>query len=254
MFCKEAITQRKQMEKNLKNHEVIEDLNLDGLKIIQSTKLYRFTSDPVILANFVKAKKTDRLLDIGTGSGIIPILVCHKTNLKSAVGVELQPEMADMATRSVELNALSDKITIQNVDIKDFKSVHVFDIVTCNPPYKKCGTCKPNEEKSKAIARHEITLNLTEVCACAKKHLKFGGRFYVCIDASRTAELLFELKSVGIEPKKMFYSQSSLCASPSILFVEAVNGGKEGIKVLPNVVVNDKDGNYLENVKKMRFE
>ena len=246
--------QRKKMEKNLKNHEVIEDLMLGGLKIIQSTRLYRFTSDPIILANFVKAKKTDRILDIGTGSSIIPILVCHKTNPKHIVGVELQKELANMALRSVVLNNLSEKITIQNVDIKDFKSEKVFDIVTCNPPYKKCGTSKPNESQSKALARHEITLNLKEVCLCAKKNLKFGGKFYVCIDAERTAELLFELKCVGLEPKKMFYSQSSLGASPSILFVEAVNGGKEGIKVLPNIIVNDKDGKYLETVKKMRFE
>lgn len=242
------------MESSLKENEVLEDLNLDGLKIIQNKKLYRFTSDPVILANFVSAKKTDKLLDIGTGSGIIPILVCHKTNLKSAVGVEIQTPMADMAKRSVEFNNLTQKIIIETADIKSFQSTQVFDIVTCNPPYKKAGACKPNEEKSKALARHEITLNLKEVCVCAKKHLKFGGRFYVCLDASRTAELLFELKNIGLEPKKMFFTQSDVSAYPSIVFVEAVSGGKEGIKVLPNVVVNDKDGKYLESVKKMRFE
>ena len=241
------------MEKILKENEVLEDLCLDNLQIIQNIGLYRFTSDPVILANFVKAKKTDRLLDIGTGSGIIPILVCHKTTLQCAVGVEIQPEMADMARRSVEFNNLQDRISIQNVDIKSFNCNEVFDIVTCNPPYKKAGTSKPNEEKSKALARHEIMLNLKEVCLHAKKHLKFGGKFYVCMDASRTAELLFELKNVGLEPKRMFFTQSDESMPPAIVFVEAVNGGKEGIKVLPNLIVNDKNGKYLESVKKMRF-
>ena len=241
------------MEKMLKENEVLEDLCIDNLKIIQNTGLYRFTSDPVILANFVKAKKTDKLLDIGTGSGIIPILVCSKTNIKSAVGVEIQPEMADMARRSVEFNNLQDRISIQNVDIKSFNCNEVFDIITCNPPYKKAGTCQPNEAKSKALARHELALNLKEVCFYAKKYLKFGGKFYVCMDACRTAELLFELKNVGLEPKRMFFTQSDVLAPPAIVFVEAVNGGKENIKVLPNLVVNDKDGKYLESVKKMRF-
>lgn len=242
------------MQKMLKENEVMEDLCLDGLQIIQNTNLYRFTSDPVILANFVKAKKTDWLLDIGTGSGIIPILVCHKTFLKGAVGVEIQQQMADMAIRSVKFNNLQSKISIENVDIKNFSSKQAFDIVTCNPPYKKAGTSKPNEVESKALARHEIALNLKEVCLQAKKHLKFGGRFYVCMDACRTAELVCDLKQVGLEPKRMFFTQGAVTAAPSIVFIEAVKGGKEGVKILPNVVVNDKDGKYLECVKKMRFQ
>jgi tRNA1(Val) A37 N6-methylase TrmN6 len=239
----------------LKENETLEDLDLDGLKIIQSKDLYRFTSDPVILANFVSASPKQKLLDIGTGSGIIAILACHKNNLKTVLGVELQGKLADMARRSIEYNNLSEKITIINEDIKNFCKTHnqEFDVITCNPPYKKQGVGQCNINQSARLARHEIALTLHELCGCVKKLLKFGGKFYVCLDADRTAELIYELKQNGLEPKKMFFTQSSETKRSSIVFVMAVSGGKEGVEVLPTLITNDKDGKYLETVRKMRF-
>lgn len=240
----------------LKENEKIEDLCLDGLKIIQSPSLYRFTSDAVILANFVKAKPTDKLLDLGTGSGIIAILATYKNQLKNTVGIELQTELADMANRSVLLNKLENNIKIINADMKKLKQFDLpeFDIVVCNPPYKKIGTSKLNKSETDKIARHETTITLKEICQTASKSLKFGGKFYVCLDADRTAELLYLLKSENLEPKKMFFTQSSEKSVAKIVFVQAIKGGKESVKVLPMLITNDKDGKYLEIVKQMKFE
>lgn len=243
------------MENRLLPNEVVEDLCLDGLGIIQNTGLYRFTSDAVILANFVRAKRTDALLDIGTGSGIVAILATHKNNLSNVIGVEIQPEMADMARRSVALNQMQDRIKIMNADVRDFYKIcpKVFDIITCNPPYKKAQAGKVNVCESKRLARHEVTLDLPTLCKVASRHLKFGGKFFVCMDAVRSAELLCELKNAGLEPKKMFFTQSSAESEGKILFVQAQKGAKAGIRVLPTLITNDLDGTYLETVKKMRF-
>lgn len=243
------------MKNNLKQNEVVEDLCLDGLAIIQNTGLYRFTSDAVILANFVRAKHSDALLDIGTGSGIVAILASHKNNLSNVIGVEIQPEMANMARRSVAMNNMQDRIKIVNADIRDFHKVchKVFDVITCNPPYKKAQAGKVNDCQSKRLARHEVALDLPTLCKVASGHLKFGGKFFVCMDAVRSAELLYELKNAGLEPKKMFFTQSSPESEGKILFVQAQKGAKAGIRVLPTLITNDKDGAYLETVKKMRF-
>lgn len=241
------------MKINLQEHEVLEDLCLGGPQIIQNKNLYRFTSDSVILANFVRTGVKDSMLDIGTGSGIIPILVGLKTLVKHIDAVEVQLPMAEMATRSIELNNLSNRIQVFNCDIKNFKNGVQYDVITCNPPYKKAGTSKPNQNHSKSIARHEVLLNLSQLCLEVKKRLKFGGRFYVCMDADRACELIFELKKVSLEPKKMFFSQSSISSKANIVFVEAIHGGKEGVMVLPCLITNDTDGKYLEQIKKMRY-
>ena len=238
----------------LKRNEKIEDLCLDNLKIIQNTELYRLTSDAVILANFIKAKPNDRLLDLGTGSGVIAILATYKNDLKSTVGVEIQPELAEMAQKSVFLNNLENRITIINQDMKSFKPENAFDVIVCNPPYKKQGSNRLSQNLSQQIARHEIKITLSEVCHAASKFLKFRGKFYICCDADRVAELIYYLKESKLEPKKMFFTQSSPKTTAQIVFIEAVKGGKEGIKVLPVLITNDINGHYLEIVKSYRFE
>lgn len=238
---------------SLNSGEVLEDLCLDGLKIIQSPALYRFTSDAVILANFVHAKQTHRLLDLGTGSGIIAILATHKNNLCGSVGVELQEELCSMATRSVALNRLADRIQIINANIKTFKATKPFDVVTCNPPYKKTLGLKISDNPSRAMARHEVAITLAEICKCASQNLKFGGKFYVCMHADRAAELLCELSKCNLQPKKMFFAAPQPNSIAKTIFVMAQKGGKIGVQVLPTVITNSANGQYLEEVKKRRF-
>ncbi|MDD3397424.1 MAG: methyltransferase [Clostridia bacterium] len=249
------------MNNLLKNDEKLEDLQLDGLQIIQSKKFYRFTSDAVILANFVSVGSKDFLMDLGTGSGIIAILTAYKNKPKKVFGIELQEELADMARRSVQFNKLENLIEIINCDIKELQSAKIrqelniseADVVVCNPPYKKAGTSALNNTENKSIARHEVALNMDELLKVVKVLLKYGGRFYVVYDSNRTAELISKLKTNNLEPKKIFFTQPSPDNDATLVFVEAVKGGKEGVKVLPVLITNDKDGKYLEKIKNLKF-
>lgn len=245
----------------LKSGEEFEDLQLDGMKIIQSKDLYRFTSDAVILANFVRAKSSDVLLDLGTGSGIIAILATYKNNIQTAIGIDIQPKLVDMATRSVAHNNLTERISIVELDMKQLLSsrevekfgFNRFDVITCNPPYKKRGSAKKvNQNESQSIARHEIEINLAEICKVASNCLKFKGKFYICLDSDRVAELIYNLKTNGLEPKRMFFTQPSEESEAKIVFIEAVKGAKEGVRVLPMLITNDRDGGYIQTIKKLK--
>lgn len=245
----------------LKKDEMLEDLQLDGLQIIQNKNYYRFTSDAVILSNFVKAGSKDFLIDLGTGSGIIAILTAYKNKVKRVVGIELQKELADMAKRSVQFNKLENVIDIINCDIKELQFFKIrqelkldeADVVVCNPPYKKAGTSFLNKNENKYIARHEVALNMDELFKVVGTLLKFGGRFYVVYDSDRTAELIYKLKTYGLEPKKIFFTQSNSDKNATLVFIEAVKGGKEGVKVLPVLITNDKDGSYLGKIKDLKI-
>ena len=245
----------------LKENETLEDLQYNNLKIIQNKNLYRFTSDAVILSNFIKAKSSDVLVDLGAGSGIISILATCKNNLKHTVGIEIQKELFDMANRSIKFNNLQSRINMINMDMKNLNNYKVrknlglcdVDVVVSNPPYKKEGNKKLNLEQSVRIARHEICINMKDLFHTANTLLKFGGKFFVVYDANRLAEIMFELKTNNLEPKRMFLTQSSSDKEPILVFIEAIKGGKEGIRILPNLITNDKNGLYLEEVKKLKF-
>ena len=184
----------------------LDDLNLDGLKIYQYKNGYNFTSDSVLLANFVKAKHTDVCVEIGAGSGIISILVEHKNRPQKIIAVEMQNTYATLCKKNVELNnkrnveVICDRI--QNN--KKFITKNV-DVVFSNPPYYKDGTCKESEDENIAKCKHEQFLPLNELTKCASEMLKFGGKFYVVYPANRVGELIFELKKNNLEPKKMFF-------------------------------------------------
>lgn len=242
---------------NLKDGERLDDLGLDGLKIIQHEDKYCFTSDAVFLANFVNAKKSDHVVEIGGGSGIISILVAKKCNPKHIDTFEIQPYLADMSKRSVELNNMTDKISIHNLKIQKFREVLGFDnvdIVMSNPPYKKLGSSFLNLIPEIAIARHELKLNLKKLVSLTDKMLKFGGKFYVVYDANRTAELIYELKKKKIEPKRMFFTQPAQDKKPTLVLIEAVKGGKSGVTILPTLITNNQDGEFIQTIQKLYKE
>lgn len=237
----------------LKQGERLDDLDLDGLKIIQHKDKYCFTSDSVFLANFVNAKKSDHVVEIGSGSGIISILVAHKCNPKHIDTFEIQPYLADMSKRSIELNGMSDKITVHNTKVQKHKDIikhESADIVMSNPPYKKLGSSFLNLIPEIAIARHEVKLNLKKLVSCAEKMLKFGGKFYVVYDANRTAELLYHLKKKKLEPKRMFFTQPAEDKNATLVLVEAVKGGKESVTVLPTLITNNQNGDFIKSLQK----
>lgn len=233
-------------EQNLR----LEDLQYKGLGIYQSKDLYCFTSDSVTLANFAKIKNGDYVCDFCSGSGIIAILLAAKNQPRQVDAVEKQEEMFALLKKNVEHNKIKNIKTILG-DVKEYaKQIEAgsVDVVVCNPPYKKKGASFHNQNKVVAAARHEIMLDLLGLLESVKRVLRFGGRFYVSYDANRSAELLAALKANGLEPKRMFFAQPSPQKNASLIFVEATNGGKEGVEVLPTLISNDKDGTYVQNI------
>ncbi len=235
----------------LEKDERIEDLQYEGLKIIQNKVLYSFTSDSVILANFLKIKPKETALEIGGGSGVISILATKKTRAKKIYAFELQERMFDLFQKNIKLNNLEEKIEVFNENIINYRKHIEFgsiDVVFSNPPYKRDGSCELNENESKRIARHEKYLPLKDLCRCASDILKFGGRFYVVYDADRSCELISELMKNKLEPKRMFFTENGK-GKTILVVIEAVKGGKHSVTVLPNLVTNDKNGDYLQKVK-----
>lgn len=217
----------------LKDGERLDDLQYNNMYIIQDPNGYCFTSDAVILANNVTVKKGDRVCDLGTGSGIIPILMTAKTDLSQAVGLELIDRQVDMATRSVEYNNLQDRVKIVHGDIKEADKIFgtgVFDLVVSNPPYGIVGTGEMKQDSWIARSRYEITVTLEEVVRSASKLVRYGGRVAIINKADRLAEMMCLMTKYGIEPKKLINIFRKGDQADTVI-VEGARGGKKGIKV-----------------------
>ncbi|MEG1790693.1 MAG: tRNA1(Val) (adenine(37)-N6)-methyltransferase [Clostridia bacterium] len=237
----------------LKTGERLDDLQINGLKIIQNSNLYCFTSDAVLLANTVNASANDRVCDLCSGSGIIAMLIASKRNAREVVGVELQAEMADMAQRSVDLNNLGDKVKILQLSAQDAPSklgYGSFDIVVANPPYGTVGTGRICEDERIAICKNEIKLTLNELVLSASKLTKFGGKFYMIHRADRLAEIIFALKMVSLEPKAITIIYPKADKTPDTFIVECINGGKPGL-ILKSLTVYEHNNTYTAEAKKL---
>lgn len=216
---------------NLKSNERLDDLQFNNLYIIQDKTGYCFSSDAVALANFVTVKQNGKVVDLCSGSGIIGILVQAKNKVSQTVLVEIQKNLADMSRRSIEYNKL-DNIEVINKPLQDIhKEIGTFyDVVVCNPPYKKMGTAKLiNESETIAIARHELTVTLEEIIKEASKLLTFGGDFYICNKEERLTDMLVYLRQYNLEPKVLKILPSTKGAN--VVMIKAKKGGKSGIKI-----------------------
>lgn len=236
-------------------NERIEDLGCGGLKIIQNKDLYTFTSDSVILANFLKIKNNEDAVEIGCGCGVISILATAKNKCKNIKAFEINSHMAGLAKRNIELNNLQEKIEIILDDVKNYKKyikIGETDVIFSNPPYMKEIEEKPNLNKTREFARHDNLLKIQDLCRCAGQMLKFGGRFYVVYCAERSAELIVELIKNNLQPKTMFYTENGK-GKVVLVVIEAVKGGKVGVKVLPNLVTNEQNGKFLEKLQTRNF-
>ncbi len=248
------MTGLKKQKIKLTSSERLEDLQCGGLEIIQDKNLYCFTSDSVILANFIKLKASENAVEIGGGCGIVSILVSAKNKFKSIKIFEIQEKLQKICEKNIILNDLSQKITLIEDDVKNFKKhlqVGSVDVVFSNPPYFEPDAL-PCEE-SRKIARQEVKLNLKELIDVTSKMLKFGGRFYCTYPAERSAELLAECYNHNLAVKKMFFTENGK-GKFTLVVVEAVKGGKHRVKLLPNLITNTEDGEFLEELKTRKFK
>lgn len=239
------------MMNSLKSNERIDDLQRNGYKIIQNPEKFCFGMDAVLLTGFAKAKPEDKLLDLGTGTGIIPLLMEAKYHCAHLTGLEIQPESADMAARSVELNGLSDKISIVTGDIKEADSIFAsasFDCITCNPPYMIGQHGITNPDAPKAIARHEVLCTFDDVARQAAKLLKPGGHFYLVHRPFRLAEIITTLVSYKLEPKRMQLVYPYVDKEPNMVLIEAVRGGKSRMTVEKPLIVYKEPGVYMPEI------
>ena len=238
-------------EMNLLSGERIDDLQRNGYRIIQNEEKFCFGMDAVLLSGFAKVKPGEQVLDLGTGTGIIPILLEAKTEASHITALEIQEESADMARRSVALNGLSEKISVVTGDIKEASTLFgkaVFDVVTTNPPYMNDRHGLKNPDMPKAIARHEILCSLEDVIREASLVLKPNGRFYMVHRPFRLAEIFAVLQKYKLEPKAMRLVHPFADKEPNMVLIEALKGGKSMIKIAPPLIVYKEPGVYTEEI------
>ena len=216
--------------------ERIEDLQ-NGYKIIQDSDAFCFGTDAVLLSEFAKIKNGERVVDLCCGNGIIPILLFAKHKPSHVIGIEIQKSSADLAQKTVELNNMTDKISIICDDLKNAKNYidkHV-DVVTCNPPYTEWGGGFVNESDTKMIARHEIFCKLTDIFRSVNDILKFGGRFYMIHKSERLAEIISVAKEFGLEPKELKFQHGSPDRNSKLMLISFTKGGKSQMTVYPPI-------------------
>lgn len=238
----------------IKSGERIDDLQCKGYSIIQNPKGFCFGIDAVFLANYVRVKPNARVLDLGTGTGIIPLLLAGKTDAREIVGLEIQEESADMASRSVAYNALENRIKIVHGDIKraaELFSAASFQTITCNPPYMVKQEALENPYAPKNIARHEILCTFEDVAKATAYLVQPGGSLYLVHKPFRLAEIIYTLKKYKLEPKRMRLIHPYVNKEPSLVLIEAVRGGGVNLRVEPPVIIYQEAGVYTEEVGRM---
>lgn len=234
--------------------ERLDDLQCKGYSIIQDPKRFCFGVDAVFLSEFTRVKAGSRILDLGTGTGIIPILLAAKTEAAHITGLEIQQESAEMADRSVRFNGLEDRITIRQGDIKEAAGLFPaasFDVITSNPPYMTSQHGLENAYEPKNIARHEILCNLEDVIRAAACLVKPGGSFFMIHKPFRLAEIFNVLMKYRMEPKRMRLIHSYVEKEPGMVMIEAVRGGRSRIKIEPPLIVYREKGVYTDEVRKL---
>ena len=239
----------------LKEHERIDDLEFKDLKIIQNKDGFCFGIDSVLISDFAKnIKKNSKVIDLGTGTGIINILLSGKTEETDFVGVEIQKEVAEMAERSIKLNNLENRIKIINENILNLKNIYSnksFDVVVTNPPYKKMDTGILNNENKKNISRHEITAKLEDFINIASYLLKDYGEFYMVHRPERLVDIFEIMRKEKIEPKLIRFVCPNKNKEPNLVLIKGVKLGKSFLKFENNLYVYNEDGTYTDDILKI---
>ena len=235
----------------LNEGERVDDLERCGYKIIQNTQQFCFGMDAVLLSGYAYAKQTEKVLDLCTGNGIIPILLAAKTKAERIVGIEIQKEVADLAKRSVAANGLSDRVNIICADIKetdDYLQAGVFDVVTCNPPYMIENHGIKNPDSPRAIARHELLCTFDDVARIAARMLKPGGRMFLIHRPFRLTDIFETLTKYDLEPKRMKLVHPYVNREPNMVLIEAGHGGRRRLTVERPLIVYESPNCYTKEI------
>lgn len=235
----------------LKEKESIENLNLKGYKIIQPDSGFKFGIDAVLLANFVRPKKGDVGVDLGSGTGIIPTIIVGKSKVSRIVGIEIQKTVWEASVRSTKYNNLEDKLEFINHDIKKIGEIllrHSYDFVVSNPPYYKINTMA-SENNQKNISRHEFTINHKEIFRAASYLLKSKKPFYMIHKPERLVELFEDAKKYSLEPKEIQFIHPSTEKAPNLILLKYVKDGNSGLKYHPPLYVYNTAGEYTDQIK-----
>lgn len=247
------------MEIKLNENERIDDLEIKGMKIIQNKNGFCFGIDSVLLSDFAKEIKNGaKCVDLGTGTGILGILLCAKTNLSQIIGIEIQKEVAEMANRSIILNNLENKFKIININLKEIKNNKInyleknsFDYIITNPPYKKLNTGKINENEKKLISRHEITASLDDFIEVANYLLKDKGTIFMVHRPERLADILEKMRKEKIEPKEIKFVYPKVNEEPNLILIKGVKNAKPFLKINKPLYIYNEDGSYTDEILKI---
>ena len=243
------------MEVELKQDERIDDLDYKGLKIIQNKNGFCFGIDAVLLSDFAKEiKKGSRVLDLGTGTGILGILLCEKTELENITGVEIQKEVYDMAKRSIKLNNLENKFFIVNEDIKNLNTkfkLQSYDAIVTNPPYKKNNTGLKNNNEYEIISRHEVKCTLEDIIRISSQLLKSNGKFYMVHRPERISDIIINLNKYNMQIKEMRFVHPNVNKKPNMVLIKAVKNGVDFLNVQEPLFVYNSNGTYTNEILKI---
>lgn len=241
------------MEELIKNDECLDDLQ-NGYMLIQKNNTFKFGVDAVLLADFAQVKRTEHVLELGTGTGIIPILLHAKKQPASITALEIQPDMADMAKRSIKYNKLEGRISILHMDLKEAPQrlgKAKYDCVVTNPPYVKKEAGINNPAETKAIARFEIACTLQDVLTAAKELLQPGGKLFMVHRADRLVDIVFEMRNQGLEPKRIRFVHSNIGKRPHLVLIEGTRGGRPELKFMDPLYIYDDNGEYTEEIHRI---
>ena len=238
--------------------EMLNDiLGHDNLKIYQDNDFFSFSLDSIVLANYSTVRLRDKkILDFCTGNGIVPIIVSRRTK-SNIFGVEIQDKLVDLAKKSISYNNLNDRISIICDDVKNFSNANLncFDLVLCNPPYFKVhDNSSLNLSYEKKVARHEVCINLTEICECAKKVLKDNGSFSIVYRSDRLIELIDEFRKHGIEPKKVKFVYEKVDKNANLVLLQGQKCGKVGLTIEKPLIMYNDDGSMTDEYSKLNKE
>jgi tRNA1Val (adenine37-N6)-methyltransferase len=234
--------------------ETVDALFEGKLKFYQSRRGYRFSLDAVLLAYFATIKPNEHVADLGTGNGVIPLILAQRVASLSILGVELQGALADRARRNVEVNGAGGRIQIVQGDVREISrmaAAESFDAVLCNPPYRKAGSGRMSPSEEKKIARHEIMGTLQDFLEAGRYLLRVDGRMTVVYPAVRSIDLLQALRAAGLEPKRLRVVYSQAHAEASLILSEGVKGGRSGIQIMPALFIYEGDKKYTAEVAAM---